>query len=111
MSFLAHIVTLAIGIIVIWFAIANRHQVDLTLDPLPLSISLPFYLPVLAGVLLGLVAGGIISWRTGLMRRVRLRAVERERDELQRSLDRSAPKEQQSEGKTPLPAGRNEPTV
>jgi len=108
MRFLTHIVTLAIAVIVIWFAIANRHQVDLKFDPLPLSLSLPFYLPVLAGVLLGLVAGGIISWRTGRTRRARLRAAERERDELQHSL---APKDQQSEGTRPLPAARNEPTA
>ena len=111
MRFLAHIVTLAIAVIVIWFAIANRHQVDLTFDPLPLSFSLPFYLPVFAGVLLGLVAGGVISWRTGRTRRARLRAAERERDELQHSLNRPAPKDQQSEGTTPLPAARNEPTA
>jgi lipopolysaccharide assembly protein A len=93
MRFLAHIVTLTIAIIVIWFAITNRHQVDLTFDPLPLSLSLPFYLPVFAGVLLGLVAGGVISWRTGRTRRARLRAAERERDELQHNLDRPAPKD------------------
>jgi uncharacterized integral membrane protein len=93
MRFLTHIVTLTIAIIVIWFAITNRHQVDLTFDPLPLSLSLPFYLPVFAGVLLGLVAGGVISWRTGRTRRARLRAAERERDELQHNLDRPAPKD------------------
>jgi len=93
MRFLTHIVTLTIAIIVIWFAITNRHQVDLTFDPLPLSLSLPFYLPVFAGVLLGLVAGGVISWRTGRTRRARLRAAEQERDELQHNLDRPAPKD------------------
>ena len=93
MRFLTHIVTLTIAIIVIWFAITNRHQVDLAFDPLPLSLSLPFYLPVFGGVLLGLVAGGVISWRTGRTRRARLRAAERERDELQHNLDRPAPKD------------------
>ena len=111
MRFLTHIVTLAIAVIVVWFAIANRHQVDLTFDPLPLSLSLPFYLPVLAGVLLGLVAGGVISWRTGRTRRARLRVAERERDKLQYSLDRPAPKDQQGKSTAPLPAARNEPTA
>jgi uncharacterized integral membrane protein len=111
MRFLTHIVTLTIAIVVIWFAITNRHRVDLTFDPLPLSLSLPLYLPVLAGVLLGLVAGGVISWRTGRTRRARLRATERERDELQHSLEQSASKDQQSEGTRPLPAARNEPTA
>ena len=109
MRFLTHIVTLVIAVIVIWFAIANRHQVDLTFDPLPLSLSLPFYLPVLAGVLMGLVAGGFISWRTGRTRRARLRAAERERDKLQHNLNRPAPKDRQNEGTTPLSAARNEP--
>lgn len=105
MRFLTHIVTLAIGTIVIWFAIVNRHQVDLKFDPLPLSLLLPLYLPVLFGVLLGLVAGGVISWRTGRSRRSRLRTAERERNELQHSLDQSALKDQ------PISAAGNEPTV
>ena len=111
MHFLVHIVTLAIAVIVIGFAIANRHQVDLTFDPLPLSLSLPFYLPVLTGVLLGLVAGGVISWRTGRRLRVRLRTAARERDELQHSLSLPASKDQQSKSTIPLPAARNEPTA
>ena len=105
MRFLTHIVTLAIGTVVIWFAIVNRHQVDLKFDPLPLSLLLPFYLPVLVGVLLGLVAGSIISWRTSRSRRSRLRATERERDELQYSLSQTAPKNKQ------MSAARNEPAA
>lgn len=111
MRFLTHIVTLAIAVIVIWFAIANRHVVDLTFDPLPLSLSLPFYLPVLVAMLLGLVAGGVISWRAGRTRRARYRAAERERDELQRSLDRPTQKGRPTESATDLPAARDEPTV
>jgi len=111
MRFLTHIVTLAIAVIVVWFAIANRHVVDLTFDPLPLSLSLPFYLPVLVAVLLGLVAGGVISWRTGRTRRARLRAAERERDELQRNLNKPAPKDRPGDGEIDLPTSRNEPAV
>ena len=105
MRFLTHILTLAIGTIVIWFAIVNRHQVDLKLDPLPLSVLLPLYLPVFVGVLLGLVAGGVISWRTSRSQRSRLRVAERERDELKHSLHQTTLKDQQ------VSAARDEPTA
>lgn len=110
MRFFSHIVSLAIAVIVIWFAIANRHVVDLTFDPLPVSLSLPFYLPVLVAVLLGLIAGGVISWRSGRTRRVRLRATERERDELQRRTNQSSSKDRPIDRKSDLPA-REDPNV
>jgi len=68
-------------------------------------------LPVLVAVLLGLVAGGVISWRTGRTRRARLRAAERERDELQRNLNKLAPKDRPGDGEIDLPTARDEPAV
>ncbi len=87
MRAISSFLTIVIAAIVVWFAIANRHAVELTLDPLPLSVSVPFYLPVLIAVLLGLIAGGLISWRASGGRRSRLRQAERQRDELQQSLN------------------------
>ena len=44
------------------FAIANRHIVTLSLDPTPISIRAPLYSFVLAGIFVGLLAGGLIAW-------------------------------------------------
>ena len=109
MRFLSHLVTIAIAILVVWFAVANRHAVNLTFDPLPLSLSLPLYLPDLIAALLGLVAGGLISWRGGRARRTRLRQAERERDELQRNLDQSGGTDRKTSGSPRLPAARDDP--
>ncbi|MEQ8246600.1 MAG: lipopolysaccharide assembly protein LapA domain-containing protein [Alphaproteobacteria bacterium] len=87
MRALSSLLTIVIAAIVVWFAIANRHIVPLTFDPLPLSIELPFFLPILIAVLLGLLAGGLISLRAAGERRARLRRAERQRDELQQNLD------------------------
>ena len=109
MRFISHLVTLVIAVAVIWFAIANRHAVDLAFDPLPLSLTLPLYLPVLVAALLGLIAGGIISWRAGRARRSRLRLAERERADLQRNLDRSEAKERPDVRPAGLPDAREDP--
>jgi uncharacterized integral membrane protein len=109
MRFISHLVTLVIAVAVIWFAIANRHAVDLAFDPLPLSLTLPLYLPVLVAALLGLIAGGIISWRAGRARRSRLRLAERERADLRRNLDRFESKERPGTGQAGLPDAREDP--
>ena len=44
------------------FAIANRQIVTLSLDPAPISIRAPLYSFVLAGIVVGLLAGGLIAW-------------------------------------------------
>jgi uncharacterized integral membrane protein len=54
-----------IGLVVIAFAIANRHDVVISLDPLPLEFSLPLYAVVFAGIFVGLLAGGIAAWMRG----------------------------------------------
>ena len=47
------------------FAAANRHDVDVSLGPLPFSLTAPLFLVVLAAVLAGLVAGGASAWLSG----------------------------------------------
>lgn len=89
MRLISNLLSLLIAVGVIWFSIANRHAVTLTLDPIPLSFTAPLYLPVLLAALLGLIAGGFVSWRHGGSRRAQLRQAERQRDTLQRNLDKA----------------------
>jgi len=61
---------LPLTIIFVAFAIANRHDVTVSLDPTPLAIEVPLYGLVFAGIFVGLLAGGLITWaRAGKVRR------------------------------------------
>ena len=56
-----------LGIILIAIAVSNRQPVDLILDPFrpetpALSIELPFYIYLLAALVLGVVLGGVATW-------------------------------------------------
>jgi len=53
--------------ITIWFALANRSAVTVSLDPFTggaslWAINLPLYVIVFIGVFLGMLAGGAVVW-------------------------------------------------
>ncbi len=61
------VVGLPIVILVIGFAIANRGSVTLSFDPFrsvnpTLYLTMPLWLLFVAGILVGLIVGGIVSW-------------------------------------------------
>lgn len=56
-----------IGIILVAIAVSNRQPVDLILDPFrpdapALSIQLPFYLYLMAALVIGVILGGVATW-------------------------------------------------
>lgn len=68
----------AIAILVVAFAVANRQSVLVSLDPFnsadpALGLQMPFSLALLAALFLGIVIGGWVSWRAGIRRRKALR--------------------------------------
>ncbi|MBN8934892.1 MAG: LapA family protein [Rhizobiales bacterium] len=71
----ATFVVLPLGILLVAFAVANRHPVTVSFDPLgsgapALSASLPLFLVILVVLATGVVAGGVASWlRQGRARR------------------------------------------
>ena len=74
-----------LAILVVAFAVANRHGVIVRLDPLPVEIELPLYVVAFGGVLIGLLVGGLASWLRGGRwrregRRQRRRATRLERE-------------------------------
>ena len=73
LRYLSWIVTLPLAIFVILFAISNREPVALTLWPLPFEVEMPLFLPVLAAMVAGLIAGGVIAWWSGGRHRRRAR--------------------------------------
>jgi len=60
-------VVLPLGILLVSFAVANRHSVTVSLDPLgsnapALTATLPLFLLILVMLALGVVVGGVAAW-------------------------------------------------
>lgn len=55
-------VALPVGAVLVLFAVSNRVPIELALWPLPFTASVPIYVVVLLAMLLGFIAGGIVSW-------------------------------------------------
>ncbi len=70
----------ALGIIA--FAIANRGDVVVNLDPLPWAFAAPLYVVARASVFVGLLAGAAAAWSSGSKWRRLARAKRREAERL-----------------------------
>ena len=93
------LVVLPIGVLLIALAVANRHSVQLILDPLGtktpmLTLDVPLFLLLLGSVIIGLLLGGAATWlRQGRWRRTARRRsdeaayLRREADRLTRQLE------------------------
>jgi uncharacterized integral membrane protein len=79
MKILWWIIGVPIALLLIMLAVANRDLVSLSLDPIGGSIELPLYLVIFLAFFLGLICGGILTWASGVRRRIRKRREERER--------------------------------
>jgi uncharacterized integral membrane protein len=68
-------ILLPLAVILVIFAVANRHWVTVSFDPFnssdpSLSIDLPLFLIILLSAIVGVLAGGIATWfRQGHWRR------------------------------------------
>jgi len=66
-KFLNAIVFIPLGVILVVFAVANRHQVTVSFDPFnssdkALGFSLPLFVIIIAAAILGVMAGGTATW-------------------------------------------------
>ncbi|MCL8380798.1 MULTISPECIES: lipopolysaccharide assembly protein LapA domain-containing protein [Xanthobacter] len=81
--FLSILIGLPLAILAIALAVANRKPVVLSLDPFApdhpaLSVTLPLFAIIFAAVIVGVIAGGVVTWaRQGRYRR-EARAARRE---------------------------------
>ncbi len=79
MKILGWIIGVPIALLLVMLAVANRDMVTLSLDPIGGDISLPLYLVIFLAFLLGLICGGLLTWASGVKRRMRKRREEREK--------------------------------
>ena len=86
MRWLGWLLAAPIALLIVVFAVANRHDVRLELWPLPWAVDLPVYLVVLGVLAKGLVLGGVAMWLSGHGARRRAREQRRRAESLARQL-------------------------
>jgi uncharacterized integral membrane protein len=92
MKVLWWIIGVPIALLLVMLAVANHDPVMLSLDPTgdnQPSVSLPLYLVIYIAFVVGLVVGSILTWATGVRRRIRKRREEREKAQGDRDPDRT----------------------
>jgi uncharacterized integral membrane protein len=74
-KFLSTVTVLCMGLIFLIFAVANRHLVTVSFDPFnsadpSVAVRLPLFIVMIAVAMLGVLAGGMMTWfRQGRWRR------------------------------------------
>jgi uncharacterized integral membrane protein len=86
--FLRWIFTIAAGLAVIVFAVANRTPARVSFDPLPFSFDTPIYTVAFAALILGFVAGAAVAWVNGRKWRRLARKRKRRTENLEREIAR-----------------------
>ncbi len=52
-------------VIVAIFAAANRHDIEINLDPLPFGLTVPVFAIVFAAIMFGIIVGSCSAWVSG----------------------------------------------
>ena len=82
------LVAIPAGVIVAFFAIANRHVVTVDMWPLPYSVSLPLFLVLIGTVIFGFLLGTFVHWIIAGRLRLRAGRAERRAEAAERELER-----------------------
>ncbi len=103
MNRLRWLITVPLALILIVFAVNNRHLVDVSLWPLDFIVRWPLFVFVYIGVVAGFFGGAVVAWASTMQRHRRTR--QRRADKGSRAADvaRRKGEAQSSEGagKTP----------
>lgn len=80
MKKLRWLITIPLALILIVFAINNRHLVDVSLWPLDFIVRWPLFVFVYIGIVAGFLAGGVVAWASAVQRHRRVRQRRADRD-------------------------------
>ena len=65
MKLIHWLVTVPLALVLVVFAVDNRATVNVNFWPTPFEIDMPFYLVVLAALLIGFLLGELTAWING----------------------------------------------
>ena len=65
------------GLVLVIFAVVNRHLVPLDFWPLPISMLLPFSVAIMLVFVIGVLWGGTVSWMSAFNSRREAREIKR----------------------------------
>lgn len=77
------ILAVVVGLVVIVFAVVNRHLVEVSFAPFPVNVDLPLFVVALIAVFLGVLAGGTAAWIGAARTRAESRRLRRRADALE----------------------------
>lgn len=97
----ASTITLPITVVVVLFAVSNRHGVEVQFWPLPGTLDLPLYVIGLVTMVFGFLIGGVIAWVGAGDSRHRARVAERDARGLEAKL--SEARDQADKARSMLP--------
>ena len=101
MKLLWWILVIPAGLAVVAIAVANRHSVGVSLDPLPFRFELPVYVIAFGSLVVGFVAGNVSAWLSGHKWRRLASARERKAKLLERELARLREREGGGQDRAP----------
>jgi len=84
---LGMLIGLPVAIVIILFAVSNRHAVEVGFWPLPVTIEVPAYILGLCTMLFGFVLGTVAAWFSGGSARRRARLAEGRARRLEQDLE------------------------
>jgi uncharacterized integral membrane protein len=66
-KFVTYVVVIPLALVFVAFAVANRHFVTVSFDPLnattpAVAVQLPLFVLIIAVAILGVIAGGLATW-------------------------------------------------
>jgi len=82
------ILTLPLTLVIVVFAVANRHFVPLDLWPFEVAVDVPVFVLVLGSVLIGFLTGALVMWLSGGKQRRQARAARGQVAKLEREVQR-----------------------
>lgn len=109
---LKNLVLLPIAIVLIALAVANRHEVTLSLDPFSradpaLTVTAPLFWILFAAVAFGVFIGGVASWAAQGKWRREARVKRREADRWHQEADRLKAVQEPQTAALSAPSSRN----